>query len=280
MNRARIIKSISRTTIYIILIASSVGMLIPFIWLVSTSLLSEEEMFRYPPVFIPRPPHWFNYKEAWQALPFTTFLINTILITISRVIPQVFTCSLVAYGFARLRARASNKFFLLLLATMMLPPQVTMITTYIMFNKLGWVNTFKPLIVPSLFAGPFYVFMMRQFFMTIPIELDEAARIDGASSFQIYYRIFLPLAKPALGAVAIFTFMSSWNDFIGPLIYLHDTEKFPLALGLQLFKSYGEYATQWNLIMASSVAMALPPLIIFFFTQKYFIRGIVLTGER
>jgi len=277
MSKARLMKS---TAIYLILIASSVVMLIPFVWLVSTSLLSEEEMFRYPPVWIPRPPHWSNYKQAWQALPFTTFLINTILITIGRVVPQVFSCSLVAYGFARLRARASNKLFLVLLSTMMLPPQVTMITTYIMFNKLGWVNTFKPLIVPSLFAGPFYVFMMRQFFMTIPIELDEAARIDGASSFQIYYKIFLPLAKPALGAVAIFTFMASWNDFIGPLIYLHDTEKFPLALGLQLFKSYGEYATQWNLIMASSVAMALPPLIVFFFTQKYFIRGIVLTGEK
>lgn len=271
-------KSTYKTVIYVILITSSAVMLIPFLWMVSSSLMSEEDMFQYPPVWIPKPPLWSNYKEAWEALPFTTFLINTILITVGRVVPQIFACSLVAFGFARLKARAKNKLFLLCLATMMLPGQVTMITTYIIFNKLGWVNTFKPLIVPSFFAGAFFVFMLRQFFLTIPLELDEAARIDGATSFQIYYHIFLPLAKPALGAVAIFSFMASWNDFMGPLIYLHDTEKYPLALGLQLFQSYGEYATRWNLIMASSVAMALPPLILFFFTQKHFIKGITLGG--
>ena len=280
MNKAKIAKSAYRTAIYVILIASSAVLLIPFAWMVSSSLLSEEEMFQHPPVWIPKPPHWSNYKEAWEALPFTTFLINTLLLTIGRVLPQVFACSLVAFGFARLRARASSKLFFLCLATMMLPGQVTMIPTYIIFNKLGWVNTFKPLIVPSFFAGPFFVFMLRQFFLTIPLELDEAARIDGASSFQIYYKIFLPLAKPALGAVAIFSFMAAWNDFMGPLIYLHDIEKYPLALGLQLFQSYGEYATRWNLIMASSVAMVLLPLIVFFFTQKHFIKGITIGAFR
>ena len=253
-------------------------MLIPFVWMVASSLLNESEMFRIPPVWIPRPPRLANYVEAWQALPFTTFLRNTIVLTVGRLLPLLFSCSLVAFGFARVRARGRSFLFVLMLSTMMLPFQVTMIPLYIFFSKIGWVNTYKPLIVPSFFGIPFYIFMMRQFFLTIPLELDEAARIDGASTFSIYSRIFLPLAKAPMAAMSIFIFMASWNDFFLPLIYLHKIEQYPLALGLQLFRTYAEYFTRWDYIMAGSVAMSIPPLLVFFFSQRFFIKGVAVTG--
>jgi multiple sugar transport system permease protein len=271
-------RKLSRILIYCILVLSSIVMLVPFIWMVSTSLMSETEMFRIPPVWIPSPPRLANYTETWHALPFTTFFRNTIVLTVGRLLPLLFSCSLVAYGFARLKARRKNLIFIVMLSTMMLPYQVTMIPLYILFAKMGWVNTYLPLIVPSLFGVPFYIFMLRQFFMTIPLEYDESARIDGASSFQIFYKIILPLSKPALVAMSIFIFMWSWNDFFTPLIYLHKTAQYPLALGLQLFRSYGEYSTRWDYIMAGSVFMAVPPLIMFFFGQKFFVQGVTVTG--
>jgi len=271
-------RKLSRVLIYFILIASSVVMLIPFIWMISSSLMNESEMFRVPPVFIPKPPRIANYVETWQSLPFATFFRNTIVLTVGRLLPLLFSCSLVAYGFARLRAPRRNFLFILMLSTMMLPAQVTMIPLFILFAKIGWVNTFLPLIVPSFFGVPFYIFMMRQFFMTIPLEYDESARIDGATSFQIFYRIILPLSKPALVAMSIFIFMWSWNDFFTPLIYLHKTDQYPLALGLQLFRTYGEYSTRWDYIMAGSVLMAIPPLLVFFFSQRFFVEGVTVTG--
>jgi len=267
-----------RILIYCILVLSSVVMLVPFIWMISTSLMNEADMFRIPPVWIPSPPRLANYAETWRALPFTTFFRNTIVLTVGRLLPLLFSCSLVAYGFARLKARRKNLIFIVMLSTMMLPYQVTMIPLYILFAKMGWVNTYLPLIVPSFFGIPFYIFMLRQFFMTIPLEYDESARIDGASSFQIFYKIILPLSKPALVAMSIFIFMWSWNDFFTPLIYLHKTAQYPLALGLQLFRSYGEYSTRWDYIMAGSVLMAVPPLIVFFFGQKFFVQGVTVTG--
>ncbi len=267
-----------RTLTYTILIASSVVMLVPFAWMLSTSLMNETEMFRIPPVWLPSPPRFANYAETWNALPFATFFRNTIVLTVGRLLPLLFSCSLVAFAFARLKSRKKNFLFILMLSTMMLPYQVTMIPLYILFAKIGWVNTYLPLIIPSFFGVPFYIFMLRQFFMTIPLEYDESARIDGASSFQIFYKIILPLSKPALVAMSIFIFMWSWNDFFTPLIYLHNTTQYPLALGLQLFRSYGEYSTRWDYIMAGSVLMAIPPLIVFFFGQKFFVQGVTVTG--
>lgn len=271
-------RKITRVIIYIILIASSIVMLIPFVWMISSSLMNESEMFQVPPVFVPKPPRIANYVETWQSLPFATFFRNTIVLTVGRLLPLLFSCSLAAYGFARLKARRRNSLFILMLSTMMLPGQVTMIPLFILFAKVGWVDTFLPLIVPSFFGVPFYIFMMRQFFMTIPLEYDESARIDGATSLQIFYRIILPLSKPALVAMSIFIFMWSWNDFFTPLIYLHRTDMYPLALGLQLFRTYGEYSTRWDYIMAGSVLMAIPPLVVFFFSQRYFVEGVTVTG--
>jgi ABC-type glycerol-3-phosphate transport system permease component len=253
-------------------------MLIPFVWMLSSSLMKESDMFQIPPVWIPNPPQFSNYTELWGILPFDTFFRNTIVLTVGRVVPLLFSCSLAAYGFARLKSRKRNILFIIMLSTMMLPGQVTIIPLYIIFAKIGWVNTFLPLIIPSFFGIPFYIFMMRQFFMTIPIEYDESARIDGATTFQIFYKIILPLSKPALVTMAIFLFMWSWNDFFIPLIYLHDTNQYPLALGLQLFRTYGEYSTRWDYIMAGSLLMSIPPLLVFFFAQKYFVEGVTITG--
>jgi len=273
-----------RIAIYAILISFSAVMLVPFAWMVSSSLRSEAEMFPYPPnplswgFWAPDPVRWENYVNAWEALPFTRFLRNTLIITTGRMVGELISCSLIAFGFARLRARWRDALFIVLLGTMMLPGQVTMIPVYILFSKIGWINTFKPFVVPAFFGAPFFVFMLRQFFLNIPMDLDEAARIDGASTFQIYTRIFLPLAKPPLAVIAIFLFMGSWREFLGPLMYLQETERFTLALGLMLFRSYGEYATRWDLIMASSIAVSLPPLILFFLTQRLIVRGVTLTG--
>lgn len=264
--------------VYIILITSTIFMMIPFAWMLSSSLMSESEMFQIPPVWIPNPPQFQNYTELWSILPFDAFFRNTVILTVGRILPLLFSCSLAAFGFARLKSRKKNILFMVMISTMMLPGQVTMIPLYILFAKIGWVNTFLPLIVPSFFGIPFYIFMMRQFFMTIPVEYDESARIDGATTFQIFYKIILPLSKPALVTMTIFLFMWSWNDFFTPLIYLHDTNKYPLALGLQLFRTYGEYSTRWDYIMAGSLLMAIPPLLVFFFAQKYFVEGVTVTG--
>jgi ABC-type glycerol-3-phosphate transport system permease component len=267
-----------RIFIYTLIIVSSLLLLFPFFWMVTSSLKTQIEILLDPPVWFPESPRWQNYVDAWNSLPFTQFLKNTIFMTTGRLLGQIFSCSLVAFGFSRLRARGKDILFLILLSTMMLPQQVSMIPIYILFSKFGWVNSFKPLIIPAFFAGPFFIFMMRQFFLTIPYALDEAARIDGASNFTIYHTIFLPLAKAPLIAMSIFIFMASWNDFLGPLIYLHEMNNYTLALGLQLFKSYGEFATRWDLIMAASTAMAIPPLLVFFLSQRSFISGIALTG--
>jgi multiple sugar transport system permease protein len=271
-------KKAFRVFVYSTLIFSTILMLIPFVWMLSSSLMGESEMFQIPPVWIPDPPRFSNYSEIFNILPFTTFFRNTIILTVGRIVPLLFSCSLAAYGFARLKSRKKNILFVIMLSTMMLPGQVTMIPMYILFAKVGWVDTFLPMIIPSFFGIPFYIFMMRQFFMTIPLEYDESAKIDGATTFQIFYKIILPLSKPALVTMAIFIFMWSWNDFFTPLIYLHDTSKFPLALGLQLFRTYGEFSTRWDYIMAGSVLMSIPPLIVFFFSQRYFVEGVTVTG--
>jgi multiple sugar transport system permease protein len=281
MNKIRSLKSAKtmyKVFIYTLILSLSVLMLAPFFWLISCSLKTSEEIFEDPPVWIPKPAHFENFPNAWNSLPFAKFLGNTLLITFGRLTGALASCTLVAFGFSRLRARGSNLLFLILLSTMMLPPQVSMIPMYIFYSKIHWVDTFKPLIIPSYFGGAFFVFMMRQFFMQIPHALDEAAKIDGASTFTIYHTIFLPLAKAPMIALGIFVTMAAWNDFIGPLIYLHNLDNYTLALGLQMFKSYGEFATRWDLIMAASTFLALPPVILFFLAQKQFISGVALTG--
>jgi ABC-type glycerol-3-phosphate transport system permease component len=265
--------------VYGLLVGGSIMFIIPLIWMVSTSLRPEEEVYTYPPKILPNYFIWRNYPEGWtRLLPFTRFLINTLTISVGNVIGNLVSCSLPAFGFARLRARGRDFLFGLMLSTMMLPGIVTMIPQFILFARfLQWGNTYKPLMVPAWFGWPFGIFLLRQFMMTIPQELDDAARIDGASDYRIFVQIILPLVRPALATVAIFAFVGNWNNFLGPLIYISDMVKNTMALGLRLFQD--QYATyNQHYVMAISVVNVTPILVLFFFAQKTFIQGVALTG--
>jgi len=220
--------------------------------------------------------HWENYPEALRKMKFNKLLVNTLLVTFLGMAGMLFSCSLVAYGFSRFRAPWLNVLFIILLSTIMLPSQVRLLPTYVLFNKLGWVDTLLPLIVPQFFANAYDVFLLRQFFMTIPLELDDAARIDGASPLQVLMHIILPQARPALVSVAIFHFLYAWNDFYEPLIYLHSPDRWTLAVGLQTFNAL--YAVNTNYIMAASAVMVLPPIILYFLAQRIFTQGVVFSG--
>jgi multiple sugar transport system permease protein len=265
-----------KVLVYSLLVIGSIVFLLPFLWMVSTSLKVSSEVFAYPPSFLPSSFQWRNYLDGWTALPFNTFLRNSLIITCTNVVGNLLSCSLVAFGFARLRARGRGLLFLLVLGTMMIPNEVTMVPRFILFKELHWVNTLLPLTVPAWFGYAFFIFLLRQFFMSIPHELDEAAYIDGASYFRIYWNIILPLSKPALGAVAIFAFIGNWNNLLDPLIYLRSQNLYTIALGLNLF--LGQYVTVVNQLMAVSILALLPILIIFFFAQKVFVQGVTLSG--
>lgn len=254
----------------------------PLLWMVSSSLHSLEGVFAVPYDWIPDEWHWENYFDALTVLPFGRYFLNTTFIAVAVILGTVFSSTLVAYGFARLNFRGRDKLFALCLATMMLPGQVTMIPLYIIFAKLGWVDSFLPLIVPAFFSSPFYVFLLRQFFLTIPRAYDEAAVLDGASHLQIYWHVILPLARPAIAAVVVFSFIGVWNDFFNPLIYINSLEKATLTLGLNLLKTQiiGSGVTQWQVLMAASTLVLLPNIIIFFLAQRHFIKGINVGGLR
>ena len=263
--------------IYLLILAGSVVMLIPLIWLLSSSFKDEGKIFIFPPQWIPQPWRFDNYTKVFDRVPFVRFYWNTILVTGLAMIGQIAAASLVAFGFARLRFPGRDFLFLVLLSTIMIPYQVTLIPTFVLFRILGWLDTYAPLILPYwLGGGAFYVFLLRQFYMRLPVDLDDAARIDGASTFGIYWRIILPQARPALGVMAVFTFLGHWNDFFNPLIYLNTTEKYTLALGINLFRNF--QTTQWHLLMAASVMVTLPCIFLYAFAQRYFIQGIVFTG--
>ena len=259
----------------LILIAGAAVVLVPLLWTFFTSLKTPAEVFKDN--FFPAKWLWSNYSDAVQAIPFFNFLLNTLTILVPVLIGTVFSSALCAYGFARFRFKGKKTLFLVLLATMMLPSQVTMIPMFIMFKEAGWVDTFLPLIVPAFFGGgAFNIFLIRQFIRGIPRDLDESAFVDGANRLQIFIRIILPLSMPPLIAVSIFTFMGVWNDFQGPLIYLNSNEKYTLALGLSMFK--GLYKVEWNMLMAATILVMLPALIVFFAVQKYFIEGISISS--
>ncbi len=268
---------LGRGSVLAILTLGALVMSTPFYWLLSSSLKEPNKIWLFPPQWIPDPVRWENYLEALTASPFHLYLFNTLVIVIAGEIGVLLTASMAAYGFARLRFRGRDFMFSVILATIMLPWVVTMIPRYILFKQLGWLDTPLPLIVPDWFGGgAFNIFLLRQFFRTIPRDFTDAARIDGAGEFGIYWRVVLPLIKPALTAVAIFLFLHHWNDFMGPLIYLTSPEKYTISLGLASFK--GLYTTQWHYLMAASTATILPVLVLFFLAQRYFIQGIVMSG--
>ena len=262
---------------YSLLAVWSLVFLIPMVWLLSTSLKESGQEFAFPPQWIPDPIVWRNYLEVFEGLPFHLFLANTMIIVIASGIGTVLTSSLVGFSFSRVEFPGRNFWFLVLLSTMMLPGAVTLVPHYVIFKTLGWIDTLLPLVVPSWFGGgAFNIFLFRQFFATIPREMDEAARLDGASTLRIYAQILLPLSKPVLTTVALFSVVNHWNDFMGPLIYLNSITKMTLAVGLQLFRN--QYGGYWNLMMAAAVLMTLPMMLLFFVGQRYFVKGIVMTG--
>lgn len=264
---------------YILLVLVGVVMALPFLWMVSTALKPDALVFRIPPEWFPRPWVWRNFLDSMTVLghPVHLYAWNTAVIAVLGVTGVALSSSLVAFGFARLDFPGRNTLFLLVLGTMMLPRFVTIVPQFMLFQRLGWLDTFKPLIVPYWFAAPFHIFLLRQFFLAIPAELDDAARVDGASSLQIYARIIVPLSKPALATVAIFAFVYHWNDLLEPLIFLSSQNKWTLALFLASFQGY-MLQPRWNLLMAASTILTVPVLVLFFFAQRLFIEGITVTG--
>jgi len=250
--------------------------LLPLFWMISSSLKPNYQVLEFPPRWLPDPIKWSNYPEALTYVPFGRYSLNTLFIAGMTIVGHVLSCTLVAYAFARLRAPGKDLLFVVLLATMMLPYPVTMIPIYIAFKTVGWVNTFLPLIVPAFFGSPFYIFLMRQFFLTLPPELEDAARVDGANTLQTLWYVILPISRPALATVAIFTFQAVWNDFLPPLIYLHDQSKYTVSLGLSFFRS--SYDVRWAYLMAASLVTMLPIVIVFFLAQRQFIKGIAVSG--
>jgi len=270
-------KFFKSTFVYLLLTAFALFFIIPFLWILSTSLKGDAQIFTIPPQWIPETFHWDNYAKVFERIPFLLYVKNSVFISVIVIIGTVLSSSIVAYSFACLNWPGKNILFVIVLATMMLPAQVIMIPVFVFFKEIGWLNTFKPLTLPAfLGGGAFNIFLLRQFFLSIPRDLLDSARIDGCSEFRIYWNIVMPNAKPALATVAILTFMFSWNDFLGPLIYLSDQAKGTIALGLGMF--VGQYVTEWSLLMAASMLMMLPMLIIFFVFQKYFIQGFIMSG--
>lgn len=262
----------------ILLLVGAFVMMVPLAWMLSTSLKTDGEVFLVPIRWIPSTLQWQNYPQAIVFIPYWRFFINSVTVTLTAVVGAVVTASTVAYAFARLRAPGRDVLFLILLSTMMLPGEVTLVPTYLIFRNLGMLDTYYPLVIPSWLGGSaFYIFLLRQFFMTLPLELDDAAKIDGANLLGIFLQIILPLAKPGLATVAIFAFFNHWNSFQAPLIYLNTMEKYTVPVGLRLYLSTMGNA-HWNYLMAATLIAITPPLVIFFTMQRQFVQGAVLTG--
>ena len=270
-------KGLRAITRYLLLLAVAALMVGPFLWMLSTSLMGREEVFQYPPRWIPDQVDLKNYRAIMEVLPLGKMLLNSFTIAISATIGQLVSCTLAAYAFARMKFRGKNGIYFVLLATMIIPAQVTMIPVFLIMKSLGWIDTLYALIVPAFFGGAFGTFLLRQFFSAIPADLEDAARIDGCGKFRILWSIVLPLSKPALATLALFTFMTYWNDLLGPVIYLSSVEKATLTIGLANLQS-GLMTTRYDLLMAGSVLSVLPILILLIFGQRWFVKGIAMTG--
>jgi len=279
------------TFLHLVLAAGALTTIVPFLWMISTSLKPEPEIFRFPPVWIPSAWQWDNYAKAMTAAPFARYFLNTVIYAVGITASNLLFCSMAAYAFARLRFPGRNLLFILVLGTMMIPAQVTMVPVFIMLKRWpllggndllgagghGLLNTYTGLVLPGA-VGAFGIFLLRQFFMTLPRELEDAARIDGCSEAGIYWRIILPLSKPAMATLGIFTFTAAWNEFLWPLLIMSKDSMKTLQVGLQVFQT--QYTTTWDLLMAGTVVVTIPVLIIFLFGQRYFTRGIALSGMK
>lgn len=277
MNKSRYKKKVSKILIYALLIIGSVVSLMPLLWMIRSSLLSSAQIFQMPPIVFPNQPKWENYKEAFTILPFGNYFINSTIIAILVVTGTVVTSALCAYGLSRIQWKGRTLVFSCIISSMMLPVAVTLIPTFLLWKSIGITNSYIPLIVPAWFGGgAFYVFLLRQFYMGIPNDLDESAYLDGAGHFTIFTRIIMPITRPSMIVVGLFAFMNTWNDFLAPLVYINDENKYTLALGLQLFS--GTYKAEWHLLMAASCVVLIPIVVVFLIGQRYFVEGITMTG--
>lgn len=267
---------IGRVLLYVLLIAGGLFMLMPFIWMLSSSLKDQGAIFAYPPALLPEEARWGNFQDVLQVVPFGRYFGNSTLIAVLSVIGQLLSCSMAAFAWARISFAGRDVLFMTLMAALIIPPQVTLVPLFIMMNGVGWIDTYYPLILPFWLGGAFGTFLLRQFFLAIPRDLEDAAKIDGAGAWRIYWSIYLPLCKPALATVAIFTFLLQWNELLRPLIFLSSPEKLPLTVGLAALRS--QYSTSWNLIMAGALISVIPVLILFIFAQRYFVRGVTSSG--
>jgi ABC-type glycerol-3-phosphate transport system permease component len=272
-----------RALLYLIAIAASILFMIPFVWTVFSSLKSPSELYMFPPRWLPATPRYGNYAEVFDVAPFARWLWNSVFVAVVGTLGSVLSAALVGYSFARFRYPGRDLIFILTLSTLMLPIEVTLIPLYLLFNKIGWLDSYLPLIVPGFFGGgAFLIFLMRQFFMTIPMDLDEAARIDGAGYLRIFWRIILPLSIPALATAAIITFIGDWNSFLFPYIILNTKEKFTVGIGIKYFQTIASNIDSMepreNLLMAAGIMMTAPIILIFFTAQRYFVKGIVMSG--
>ena len=272
----RAIRWTRRIVLYLIVVGGAFGYMYPVLFMLRTSLTKESDLYVLPPIIIPWPPLWENYSIMWSNGPTWSWMKNSAIVVAFSVVAETITSVSVAYGFARTRFAGRDKLFLGVLATMMLPGAVTLIPRWLIFHRLDMIDTLWPLLIPRLFGTAFYIFIMRQFFLTLPRELDDAARIDGASHLQILRKVVIPLSVPAIATIAVFSFMNRWNDFLEPLIYLLRTENLTLAVGLRFFVS--RFGTQYHLLMAGAMLLIVPMIVAFFLAQKQFIRGIALTG--
>jgi len=272
-------RTLVHASLYLILTAGALVAIVPMAWTASSSLKDTAHIFTLRVQWIPNPILWHNYVELFERLPFLRFIANTLIIVASNVVSAVLMGSLAGYAFARLRAPGKHVIFLLVISTMLLPGQVTLIPRYIIFKALKMIDTYGPLVLPGwLGGGAFEIFLFRQFFLSLPVELDDAARMDGCGTLRIYWSIVMPLSRPVIATIAIFDFIWAWSDFFNPLIYLNSMEKFTLPLALATLRRSADWSTRWELVMAGSVLSIIPMIVIFFLGQKYFVRGIALTG--
>ena len=264
--------------LHLALLAGAALALLPFFWMVSTSLKTQAEVYTYPPIWLPFPPHLENYVDALSFRPFGLFFRNTLAIAIAVIIGDILSCSMVGYGFARLKFPGRDTLFVVLLATIMMPFIVRLVPLFVLFQQFGWINTLLPLIIPAYFGTPFFIFLVRQFFLTIPADLSDAARIDGASELAIWWRVMMPLSGPVMAVITILAFQQVWSDFLAPLVFLSDQSVRTLALGLHSMLDLNSAAQPYHWLMAVSSAMVLPVLLLFIAFQRLFVQGVVMSG--
>lgn len=269
-------KLVSYAVVYTFMTGLALLFMLPLLWMLSTSLKTRQEIFAWPPQWVPPVMHWENYSAAFDKYPLARFMLNSAFLVAGNMIGELVSVPLIAYGFARLRFPGKKVLFVLMLSTMMIPGQIKLIPLYNMYSRVDMIGTYWPLILPSFFGNPFFIFLMMQYIRTIPKDLDEAARIDGAGTWTILYRIILPLCVPALTVIVVFTFLWTWNDFLSPLIYLSDFNSYPISVGLAFFR--GRYSVEWNMFMAATLVSILPVLVLYFFAQRHLIGGISSLG--